>query len=121
MTDTPEEPAKDAQTPEPTELPEIFTIPDRSVERWIGLPGDKPLALALRRDDIDHLFFGIRDLAQAVAGLDQVLVNFSNGDTDEANRLLVVMRTHLRQSLNHNAMLMAAIMDGAQPIEPPNG
>lgn len=102
--------------PKPIELPaapDYFTIPSALVEQWGEIPGDSKLNFPLTRQDIDHLLLGLLRSLEAQGALERVIVDWSNGRVEEANKTLAEFRRLNVDAQNNIRQLVAAIMASA--------
>src|SRR5579863_4564930 len=90
--------------------PELFTIPSSLIEQWGEIPADTKLNFPLTRQDIDHLLLGLLRSLEAQGALERVIVDWSNGRVDDANRVLVEFRRQNIDAQNNVRQLVAAIM-----------
>ncbi len=101
-----------SNTPPPTlpSLPEPFQIPVQLVEQWTNLGQAERIAIELTRQDFDHLFFGLLRTVEAQGMLADVMVSWSNGDIDQANKQLHEFRRQNIDALNRVRQFITAIM-----------
>jgi hypothetical protein len=94
--------------------PEIFQIPDANIAQWTAIPVDAELRLHLTRDDLDNLFFAVRNLAYAIANLQAGLGNTTPG-TPESAMFLQNASNMTIESANRISRFMAKMMETAEP------
>ena len=94
-------------------LPTPFNIPPATVARWLALPSDRPLEAPLTRADLDNLFFAIDFNQKAIFSVQKALIDYTNGQLDEANNASSVASVQLAESANRLRIFMNAIMASA--------
>lgn len=89
------------------------TIPAQQLEKWFQLPSDKYLNIQLTRSDLDR-FYSVFDRIYSAQNLSlEVLIKWSNGDTEGAERALTSSRYALRESQDQLRLFFNALMASA--------
>lgn len=103
----------DETTPTLPTPPDLFTIPSALIEQWGAIPSDNKLNFPLTRQDIDHLLLGLLRSLEAQGSLERVVIDWSNGRVEEANKTLGEFRRLNIDAQNNIRQLVAAIMASA--------
>jgi len=89
------------------------TIPAQQLEKWFKLPSDQYLNIQITRSDLDR-FYNVFDRIFAAQHLSHdVLIKWSNGNTEGAERDLESSRNALRESQNELRLFFMALMASA--------
>jgi hypothetical protein len=90
--------------------PEYFLIPEQLLAAWYSRPSHTVLQAPITQAQIDHLFFSLTSALNAVQATNQVMVEWSNGRVDEANKILAESRRHIIEGLNEARRFFARII-----------
>ena len=93
--------------------PEPLTIPQATLDRWLALPENGYLEVAFTRNDWDTLFSSLNNGLLSQNRLDQALVEWSNGQTGEANIALNEARRLRGESSNALRRFFMQLMSSA--------
>ena len=89
------------------------TIPAQQLEKWFKVPSDQYLNIQITRSDLDR-FYNVFDRIFAAQHLSHdVLIKWSNGNTEGADRDLELSRRALRESQNESRLFFMALMASA--------
>jgi hypothetical protein len=97
----------------PTQLPippDLFTIPFSLIEQWGEIPQNERLQFLLTRQDIDHFMIGLIRALEAQTTLERMVVEWSQGKIEDANKTLAEFRRHNVDAQNNIRQLASAIM-----------
>lgn len=119
-----DEPPKDEETP----LGEVdlmaryrdqslFTIPDEALQRWTQLSPDRRITVTLRRQDLDHLFFGFGALAAAVVEMQQTVIALSHNQVEKANEEYDKSAVSVAVAYNNIRRMFAGLISEACPYD----
>jgi hypothetical protein len=101
-------------------LPELYTIPAQTIERWLSLAPAQFIQLRLSRSDLDAFFQALDRNFAAQFHLSQTLINYSNGRLDEANDSLHEAQRQLAEAQNYFRRFFNGVMAGATPKDEGN-
>src|SRR4051812_44108192 len=105
----PRDPSKE-DTWQPPPLPETVTIPHQLIELWQVLPPERYLELRITRQDFDHLYASMNKGFLAQAAFRQSMIEYSNGNIPEANKLVHENTRLLIEAQNDLRLFTTAIM-----------
>lgn len=91
-------------------MPEPYVIPRQTIERWLENPPDEYIDARLTRADYDNLYSAINKLADSQAEFQGSMIAYTNGNNDDANRLMQISQASLMESTNALRRAFAAIM-----------
>lgn len=104
----------DASPPPPppsaTPPPDIINFNQKLLEQWIALPPNRRIVAELTRQEIDFLLFGLLRTSEAITALQNALVQYSNGQTENANRELGESRRLVVDGQNNIRQFFTGIM-----------
>jgi hypothetical protein len=108
MSDGP--PKEPAALPPP---PELYEFPVQLLEQWIAIPPHERIAATLTKQDIDNLLLGLAKQSDAIASLDQTMVQWSNGEIGQANAALADSRRFNIEGLSRIRRFFTGLMVAA--------
>ncbi|BAV45831.1 Putative transcriptional accessory protein [Mesorhizobium loti] len=103
------------ESPDPTPFPPPI-ITQEAQERWASLPGDRHLQIALKREDLDHLFLSIRECIIGQGDLANTVQALSHGNTEAAQKFFDAAQLHQRNAIEQIDRLVLHAMTTATPV-----
>lgn len=84
------------------------------MRRWNDFSPTAPLTITLSKQDLDNLFFAIDENTRATVALQKALIDYTNGNLDEANKANLESTHRVGLSSNRLRLFMNAVMVGAE-------
>lgn len=94
-------------------LPRPIGIPQQLLDQWIAIPNQEYLEIAVTRRDLDQLFALLDGIIKNQRILSQLIVDWSQGHLEEANKALRDSRFTSAQASNDLATWFIALMSSA--------
>ena len=94
-------------------LPRPIAIPQQLLDQWMAVPDHAYLEIALTRADLDQLFVLLDGIIKNQRLLSQLVVDWSHGHLDDANKALRDSRLTTAQANNDLRTWFIALMSSA--------
>lgn len=95
------------------QLPRPISLPQQLLDQWFAVPDREYLEIALTRSDLDQLFALLDGIIKNQRLLSQLVVDWSNGNLDAANKALRDSRFTAAQASNDLRTWFIALMASA--------
>ena len=100
-------------SPAEEQLPRPIVIPQQLLDQWFSVPNHEYLNISLTRNDLDQLFALLDGIIRNQRILSQLIVDWSHGRLDEANKALRDSRFTAAQAANDLQTWFIALMSSA--------
>lgn len=107
--------------PEWPPLPDVFEIPQETLDRWATIDSAQPLLVPFGKHQLDNLMLGLRQNTMAQIALGEALRHVTDQDIPSAQAEFRRHQELIRYSYSNLNWFIQHVMTAANPAEVPNG